>query len=44
MVVLVLVLVILVGGAFAIAVLASDTNFGRSPRKNRKDEDPGDGS
>lgn len=36
----VLALVILVGGAFAIAVLASNARFGEPRRKDRKDEDP----
>lgn len=36
----VLALVILIGGVFVIAVLASDTRFGRSRRKSREDKDP----
>jgi hypothetical protein len=36
----VLALVILVGGAFAIAVLASNARFGEPRRKDRKDETP----
>lgn len=33
-----LTLVILIGGAFAIAVLASEAHFGQPRRKGRKDE------